>query len=97
MGRERTMGDTRITIDEWFAALEAASQRSAEGWTTRELAREWGVGMDTTRRRLREMIDAGRVRMSGVRYETSINGRRTPKAVFQIVEGAPVDAPSGKP
>lgn len=70
---------SRVTIDEWLAALADASSHSVpvEGLTVREVATQTGTCLKTTRDKMGALIAAGAWRLVGRKPALSMDGKKT--------------------
>jgi hypothetical protein len=75
-----------IRVDEWQAALEVLASRSADGFTSKELAEATGLSLTTTRIKIGQLLRSGRARLSGHRMGHSIAGRIVYIPVYQLVQ-----------
>jgi predicted ArsR family transcriptional regulator len=76
-----------IRVDEWLKALAELENRSAEGFTSEELAAATGVSVKTALARMRALIKAGRLRHAGRRRCVGVDGRPNFTPVYQMVQG----------
>ncbi len=79
-----------ITTEEWLAEWDRlqASQPQSEGMTRNELQAMWGCSQDTARRRLRMLMEAGKLR-AGRAQRPSIAGAMSMVPVYSLVSDRP--------
>lgn len=69
---------SRVTIDEWLAALADASRPvPIEGLTVREVALATGVCLKTARDKMSALINVGAWKLVGKKAAMSMDGKRT--------------------
>lgn len=75
-----------ITTEEWLAEWDRlqAQQPQSEGMTRNELQAMWGCSQDTARRRLRMLMDAGKLK-PGRASRMSIAGSMALVPVYSLV------------
>lgn len=75
-----------IRADEWLAALHDLSNRSVDGFTMLELSEATGFSLETTRKKVRALVLAGRAVHAGDRLGTSSSGRGCYTPVYALVK-----------
>lgn len=77
-------GTLDVSVEAWFAELERLAPTShVAGHSTEELCRMWGCGLNTARKRIKQLHAAGRIEVDR-RYETDVVRRLVPKPVYRL-------------
>lgn len=75
-----------ITVDDWLDALNSAEEVKTVGMTSAELAVHAGINVETMRKRIKRMIDAGVVKFVGYRKGVNAIGRGAMYPVYVLSE-----------
>ena len=75
----------KISMTEWLDELARLSDRSDEGLTSEEWAREMGVEIHTARSRLKKAQEAGWL-VVGRRRSSTLDGRPNLVPVYRIIK-----------
>ena len=70
--------------DKLEQSLKGLRKDCPDGFTTHEFGRAMGWGSQTARIRLRELIEAGKVRFAGDRPTKRMDGRNTTAPVYAL-------------
>lgn len=72
-----------MKVEDVIEAFEKLQKRDSPGYSIHELATAWGIGIESARRRLRELSTAGILR-SARRSVTRIDGMKAMQPVYWI-------------
>jgi len=75
-----------IRVDEWQAALAALTAKSADGFTTAEMADNTGHTVTWAQTKLREAVRKGFVVYAGTRETTRVDGKPCKVPVYRAVK-----------
>ena len=75
-----------IRVDEWQAALAALTAKSAEGFTTAEMAEQSGRGVPWAQTKLREAVRKGLVECNGTKESFRMDGKPCRTPVYRLVK-----------
>lgn len=77
-----------MKVEDVIEEFERLQKRDSQGYSIHELASAWGVGVESARRRLRELAVAGVLR-SARRSVTRIDGLKSMQPVYWIEKPQP--------
>lgn len=77
-------GGSTITVDAWLAELSKLGRKSAEGFTTEEVAEAQGKSVTWVRQQVKKAFRSGLVEMAGTRDDVRIDGRPCQIPVYRV-------------